>query len=180
MDKIIWCYDIAQTPISDMAEKDPIIELHHGFDPDLYMNKTKEDHYVLVIDDLVSDDSIYPHLSDLFIKYARHYRITTILLTQNIFFRAGPLSKRYARNIISNCTELVLFRNLKDGVIAQNVGRQSFPHNYKYFMQVFQDATKASAHSYLYMSFHPESDSRFLLRANIFYKLETPVIYLEK
>ena len=43
----------------------------------------------IIFNDLMSELSEYGLLLDLFSKYSSHYDLTTIHITQNIFFKAG-------------------------------------------------------------------------------------------
>ena len=176
--KTIYCYSILQPFMTQLAQDDPSVQLHHGFDPKLYENRNPSTHIMICIDDLMSDENIYRHLSDLFCKFARHLRVSTIFICQNLYFRGSSSSQKFGRDVLTNATELVLYRNLRDTQSAVNVAKQAFPSNFRYFMSVFRDATR-NPHSYLFLSFHPSNRDFLVLRTNIFYQTETPIIYLE-
>ena len=178
--KIWWCYSILQPFMTELVKDDPSVELHQGFDPDIYKNHTSETHGMIILDDLMSDETIYKHLSDLFTKYSRHLGLSCVQITQNPYFKGTSSAVRYNRDILSNATELVIFRNLRDSVLSLTLGKQAFPSRYKFYVSVLKDAHSGGAHSYLYLSFHPENRDDLILRSHIFYMLETPVIYLEK
>ena len=177
-DKIIWCYSIIQPFMTKLLEDVPILELYQGFDSGLYMNRDPSTHLLIIIDDMMSDENIYKDLSDIFTKYSRHLNVSAIFICQNAYFKGNSSAVRYNRDVLSNASELCIFRNLRDHVAALNLGKQAFPQRYRWFVAVYSDACKKS-YGYLYLSFHPDNPEEFILRSHIFYMTETPIIYLE-
>ena len=85
---------------------------------------------------------------------------------------------KYNRDILVNATDLVYFRSLRDHVGAMTIGRQAFPHKYKFFKAVYEDVMK-DPFSYLYMSFTAQARPELILRTKIFYNLgEIPFIFM--
>ena len=80
-DKIIYCYSVMQNKLEKLAAENPKVELHEGFNSDLYLDHDPSMHSFLIIDDLMGQD-IYCELSDLFTKYSRHHNISVAFLTQ--------------------------------------------------------------------------------------------------
>ena len=66
----------------------------------------------VIFDDLMSELSECGLLLDLFSKYSSHYHLTTIHITQNIFFKAGGKHSSDHVTIYQNTHILVLFKIL--------------------------------------------------------------------
>ena len=66
-DRIIYCYGAMQPKLAQLANENPKVELHEGFQSSLYENHSPDSHLMLCIDDCMSDD-LYKELSDLFTK----------------------------------------------------------------------------------------------------------------
>ena len=177
-DKIIYYYSIIQPFMTKLLEEVPIMELHQGFDPELYKDRDPSTHLVLIIDDLMQEENLYPELSSLFTRYSRHLNITVLYLCQNAYFKGNTAAVRYGRDVLSNASEMVLFRNPRDSLASLSIGRAAYPHAYRWFKAVLADATKKS-YSYLYLSFHPETSEKLMVRSNIFFMTEVPIIYTQ-
>ena len=178
-EKVIYCYGILTPSMQALAQDDPSVQLHKGFSAKVYETHNPSSHLMIVVDDLMSEDSIYKDLSDMYSKFSRHLNITICFINQNLYYRGSSDAQKYSRDILSNCSELVLFKNYKDNVAAMTLGKQAFPHKYRFFVNVYRDATK-EPHSYLYLSFHPSNREDLILRTKVFYEIETPIIYFEK
>ena len=68
----------------------------------------------VIFDDLMSELSECGLLLDLFSKYSSHYDLTTIHITQNIFFKAGGKHGSDHVIIYQNTHVLVLLKNPLD------------------------------------------------------------------
>ena len=68
----------------------------------------------VIFDDLMSELSECGLLLDLFSKYSSHYDLTTIHVTQNIFFKVGGKHGSDHVTIYRNTHVLVLFKNPLD------------------------------------------------------------------
>lgn len=177
-DRIVFCYTENQKKIEDLKKLIPQIELRKGFTPELYESHDPSKHMLLICDDLMNTD-IYSHLSDLFTKISRHRNISVIWITQCAYFKGQPTAVRHNRDLLQNTTEVVLFRSPRDKITVLNIGRSSFPSNYKWFVDVYEDATK-DRFGYLMLSFHPQARVELMLRTKIFYNIETPYLYLKR
>lgn len=119
---------------------------------------------VIVIDDLfeeVNQDSVT--FNQLFTKVARHRGVTAVFLTQNLFHAGG---KHRTRNI--NTHYLVIFKNPRDRTVIDYLSRQAYPHDRKFLMTVFNDATTNMPHGYLFLDFTQECPEDLRVRTDIF------------
>lgn len=92
----------------------------------------------VIFDDLMSELSECGLLVDLFTKYSSHYGISTIHITQNIFFSAGGKNAANHVTIYRNCHMLVLFNNVLDNTVMINITKRlSSGKNYKELFSMF-------------------------------------------
>ena len=54
----------------------------------------------------------------------RHLNISTLFLTQNIYFKGNTSAQKYGRTVLINATDIVIFRSLRDHVGPLTLGRQ--------------------------------------------------------
>ena len=78
----------------------------------------------VIFDDLMSELSECGLLLDLFSKYSSHYDLTTIHITQNIFFKAGGKHGSDHVTIYRNTHVLVLFKNLLDNTVIHTIAQR--------------------------------------------------------
>ena len=79
--KVIYCFSHIQPMIQKLAETNPKVKLHQGLDPVLWQDHDPRIHLLLAIDDLMSEESTFKHLSNLFTK-GRHLNLSIIFCTQ--------------------------------------------------------------------------------------------------
>ena len=77
----------------------------------------------VIFDDLMSELADCGILVDLFTKYSSHYNISTVHITQNVFFKSG---KRSSDNVTvyRNCHVLVLFKHVMDRTVLSTIARR--------------------------------------------------------
>jgi len=126
---------------------------------------------LLVLDDLMDEASKDTTLTTLFTKASHHFNLSVVHLVQNCFY--GNL--RTAR---INASYLVLFRSPADKLSVMNLGKQLYPKNAKFFVQVFNDAC-SRPYSYLFIDLTQQMDDKYRLRTNIMPD-EVCFVYLAK
>ena len=137
-----------------------------------WINKPKRGD-VIVIDDLfeeVNQDAV--SCNQLFTKIARHRGVTVVFLTQNLFHAGG---KHRTRNI--NTHYLVLFKNPRDRTVIDFVARQAYPQNRKFLMDAFDDITRNSAHSYMFLDFTQDCPDDLRVQTDLFNTEEGVLVY---
>jgi hypothetical protein len=162
--KIHFCYGVDQPLYDEMKRVLPDIEFHEGLPSrhDLESwNIEEPKHKILAIDDLASEASTSKDVLNIFCKYAHHYNFFCILLSQNAF---NP-GKEF-RTISLNTHYFFLFRNRRDELQIQTLGRQIFPRQLNYFMDSYKKATELQ-YGYLLVDLSPHSDQTFKLRSRI-------------
>ena len=78
----------------------------------------------VIFDDLMSELSECGLLLDLFSKYSSHYDLTTIHITQNIFFKVGGKHGSDHVTIYQNMHVLVLFKNPLDNTVIHTIAQR--------------------------------------------------------
>ena len=128
---------------------------------------------VIVIDDLfeeVNQDAV--SCNQLFTKIARQRGVTVLFLTQNLFHAGG---KHRTRNL--NTHYLVLFKNPRDRTVIGYVARQAFPQSRKFLMNVFNDITRNTSHSYVFFVFTQDCPDDLRVQTDLFNSTHGVLIY---
>ena len=131
------------------------------------------DQSLLILDDLMSECSKDPRVSDLFTRGSHHKGISVFYLTQNLF-PPGKLS----RTISLNSHYIVVFKNPQDSLGIATLAKQMFPGWSQYLMDSFHDDTK-EPFSYLLIDCHPQTPESIWLRTNIL-PGERHIVYMQK
>ena len=138
------------------------IKVINGFDENWSTRLKKGD--VIVIDDLYQEANKQEDFNNLFTKIARHREVTVIFITQNLFHQGG---NHRTRNL--NVHYLVLFKNPRDQTVVDFVARQAYPHDKKFLIDSFHDAT-SKPHGYLFLDFTQQCDDDSRVSTDIFNK----------
>lgn len=164
MKAIYYCYSVDQPLYAEMKKAIPNITFYEGLPSKTeletwYMNEPREK--ILVIDDMMTESAKSKDVVDIYCKYAHHYKFFCFLICQNAF-----CSGREFRTISLNTHYFFLFKNSRDELQIQTLGRQMFPGKVKYFMDAYRKAT-TEKYKYLVVDLSPHSDSQYKLRTNI-------------
>ena len=124
---------------------------------------------LIFIDDFLQD--ISPCISNLFTIHSHHLNVSACLTSQNIFHKN-------MRTISLNANYLTLFKNVRDKSQIMNLARQVHPHNPRYIVQAFQEATKTKFGHFV-LDLHPSTEDKIRFRSDIFNPIG-PMVYLEK
>ena len=136
------------------------VRLSEGL-PDFTLLKAHPDvPKLLILDDLMQEMKSDKRLTQLFTRGCHHWNLSCIHVVQNVFFEGLRTSR-------VNAQYLVLMKNPSDKLQAMNLGKQLYPGNQKFFMQVFNDATNRP-YGYLLIDLHPKTDEKVRLRTDIF------------
>jgi len=120
---------------------------------------------------VIIDDLMYESNNDiLFTRGCHHWNLSVINIVQNIFHKGLRTSR-------INADYLVLMKNPSDRLQIKNLAHQLYPHNPKYMVEAYTDATR-EPFSYLLIDLTQATAEDHRLRANIF--TSRPVVYTEK
>ena len=162
--KIYFCYSVDQPLYAQMKHEIPQIEFCEKLptQPILESWYTNEPgHKILCIDDMMLEAGTSKDVTHIYCKYAHHYNFFCFLVSQNAF---NP-GKEW-RTISLNTHYFFLFKNRRDELQIQTLGRQIFPRQLNYFMHAYRLAT-SQAYGYLLVDLSPHSDPTYKLRTHI-------------
>ena len=156
--KITYCYGEYQKEFDELPSN---VELMEGFPDNLCDMVRGHGHFLVVLDDLMSQCSNDQRVADLFTRSSHHRGISVLYLTQNLF-SPGKLS----RTISLNSHYLVIFRNPRDSLGISTLAKQMFPGRTDYLMESFRHVT-SRPYGYLVIDCHQLTPENIRLRTNI-------------
>ena len=115
-----------------------------------------------IFDDLMSECSDNPLVSELFTRRSHHENLSIIFITQ-IFFSEGKERKTFTKN----ATYLVIFNSPLDQTISHSLARKLMPKQVKTFHDIFTAATN-TAHGYLFIDGHQKRHKDVMFRSQMF------------
>ena len=164
-ERIIYCYNVYQTPLFDQMKKEiQGIQFVQGIPKreDLNeWNKITPGHKVIVLDDLLQRASASNDIVDLFCVLSSHMNFTVLFLVQNVF---GD-SKRL-RTISLNAHYFIIFKTQRHQMQVQTLGTQMFPGETTFFMDAYKRSV-VRLYGYLLIDIHPRGNPSYTLRTNI-------------
>ena len=169
--KIIFCYGEYQSAFDSMKQTIPNPTFVEGFPEDL--NDMLCTNCLVIVDDLMSQCSQNPSMSDLFTKGSHHRGVSVMYLTQNLF----PPG-RQSRTISLNSHYMIVFKNPRDSLGISTLACQMYPHSTNFLLQSFQDATKRP-YGYLLLDLHQLTPENMRLRTNIL-PGEKQIVYVKR
>lgn len=152
-DKIVWFYGINQKLYNEIPDVTFIEGFPTNYEEYLGTNT------LFIFDDLMSEISGDRRLTNLFTRGSHHQDLSVIFITQN-FFHSGT------KDVRLNADYLFLFKNRRDLSQITCLGRQLYARNYKFFLEVFLDATR-NPFTYLLIDLRNETAEELRLRTQI-------------
>ena len=126
---------------------------------------------LVILDDMMLEAD--ERILNIFTRGSHHREISVIFMVQNFFSK-----NKHMRTISLNAQYIVLFKNPRDNSQFMHLARQLYPHNYRYAMDAYINATK-DAFGYLVVDLRSEQDEDLRLRTHIF-PSEVQQVYLPK
>lgn len=167
IDKIVWFYGIYQ----DLYNEIPNVTFVEGI-PENF-NSYRGRNTLFILDDLMTECGNNKQITNLYTRGSHHLNISVITVSQNIFHKGKEF-----REISLNSHYLFLFKSRRDVSQISHLGRQLYPRNLKFFLEVFEDATKMP-YTYLMIDLRAETDENLRLRTKILPGEETCVYQLK-
>ena len=165
--KVVYAYGAWQPMFAEMKD----VQFHEGLPTQNDLDEWSGQHLLLILDDVMGQASNSPEIMSIFTVQCHHKMISTFYLCQNIF----PPG-RCSRTISLNCHYIILYKNKRDVLQIQTLGKQIFPGQSSFFVDAYQDAV-SEPYGYLVCDLHPTTDKRFQIRTHIF-PGDTPWIYM--
>lgn len=162
--KIYYCYSVDQPLFEEMKKNIPRITFYKALPTAAELetwHMSEPGDKILVIDDMMSESAKSKDIVDIYCKYAHHYKFFCFLICQNAFCPG-----REFRTISLNTHYFFLFKNSRDLMQIERLGRQIFSGQVKYFLDAYKKAT-AEKFQCLLVDLSPHSDPTYKLRTNI-------------
>jgi hypothetical protein len=172
--KVLWAYGQYQALYNQTIASNVDVSYYDGVPTDAVLQETRPD--IIVCDDLMADISKSDQMVDIFTKKSHHMNISIFFIVQNLFFQGKTM-----RTISLNSQYIILLKSARDKQQIGTLGRQLYPKNSNFFIDVYNDATK-EAFGYLLIDLHPSTKDNLRLRTRIIpIKGELrPIIYEKK
>ena len=172
--KILYCYGVENEIFKKLKEDIDDISFHKGL-PSLEKIKeyADDESLLLIIDDLIQDVVDSKDIELLLIREAHHSRISTFVISQNLYARG-----KNSRSISINYAYVVLTNSPRDKTYIATLSRQFMPGRPKMLLEAYLDAIKLPF-SYLFADFTVQQDENLRLQTNIF-PGETRLFYVPK
>ena len=177
--KIMWAYGQWHPLLNVHIDDNIIVNYVEGLPTEEQILQYKPD--ILVIDDLMNELNKNKSFENLFTKKSHHLNMSVIFSVQNLFYNSPIM-----RTISLNSQYMILMKNPRDKTQVINLARQVYPHNIKYFVEAYNDATN-EAYGYIKVDLTPDTPESFRLQSRItpeevahLNKRFAPIIYKPK
>ena len=158
---VLYCYSEWQPMFRNPPGGD--VHFHQGLptieELDKYLDTFKQRHFLLFLDDLMSEVSQSQLMQDIFTKISHHRNFSCINILQNLFTQG-----KAARSQSLNSHFYILTRTCRDIKQIALLGSQLFPGKTKEFVKVYQDAVDHLLNDkiapFLLVSCHPLQTKR--------------------
>jgi len=141
--RIYFCFSVWQELYDQMSKSVPNIHFHKGLPSMEELREWGEQkgHKIVVLDDLMMDAADSLEIAHMMCVGSHHYNMTVIHLLQNVFQKGKSM-----RTASLNCHYFILFRSYRDVLQIQTLGKQIFPGQLKYFMDVYNKRPHKNIH----------------------------------
>ena len=175
--RVMVCYSMYQPLYQELQQAIPEVIFKKGLPSKEELlelsGDTKAEHSLLIIDDLMTELVNSKEMEELFVTLAHHRKITSLFLTQNIFYQG-----KYSRTISLNTWYFVLLSLRRDLRQLKTLASQIYGGgNSKAFMAAYLD-TQQNKFGYLLVDVSPHGNPKFMLRTNIFPDDPPTIIYV--
>lgn len=164
-EEIYYCYSAYQDIYGSLRESEKAggyTTYYHEGMPDICKCKEwafMKSHIVIVFDDLMTDITKDSDMVKFATVDCHHSNITMIVLMHNIF----PPG---LRTLSLNLHYITLFKNKRDSLQVDTLGRRIMKDRVKYFTAVYKHSV-SKRYGYLLIDMHPQTDEAYQLRTAI-------------
>lgn len=120
----------------------------------------------VVFDDLMQELATCNLLVPLFTKFSSHRNVSSVHITQNLFFKSKGKRGGDQTTLYRNAQYLVLFKNNLDNTIFQNVARRLKSGKYKIVQDMFEEYS--SKYRYIFIDGKMLRTPELMFRTDIF------------
>jgi energy-coupling factor transporter ATP-binding protein EcfA2 len=178
-DHIIYCYNIWQPLYEEIMKMFPLIIFKSGLlskDDLSEIIGSGSKHCLLFLDDMIHDIVNNIDIERLITGYAHHHRITTCILSQNIYYQG-----RHSKTLTLNQGSFILLASRTDTSQIRTFARQVMGpgKGAKAFWLAYEDTQKENF-KYLFVDVSPSGEKKHMLRTFIFPGEGPTIIYKVK
>lgn len=174
--KIIYCYMEDQPIVDEMKSTLSDFDTYRGLPSREEIKEWSEDspHTVIILDDMIhlvtkSTDALH-----LFQTMVSHSKLTAFLLSQNLY---PP--RIYAKSILLNCQNVILFKNVRDNRQIITFGSQVFTGRSKFWMDAYAKAV-SRPYGYILIDLTNHCPEERRLRTNVLPHEGETIVYRPK
>lgn len=174
--KIIYCYMEDQPIVDEMKSTLSDFDTYRGLPSREEIKEWSEDslHTVIILDDMIhlvtkSTDALH-----LFQTMVSHSKLTAFLLSQNLY----PPGI-YAKSILLNCQNVILFKNVRDNRQIITFGSQVFTGRSKFWMDAYAKAV-SRPYGYILIDLTNHCPEERRLRTNVLPHEGETIVYRPK
>lgn len=165
-EKVIWTYNHYQDMFNDPSLKD--VDFVQGFSVSDYTEN--KGNILVVIDDQMEQLAECKEFTQMFTQN-RHFKVTTVFLTQNIYYKSPIL-----RSCSLNANIIVVMRALRDKKQIITLAHQMYAENPRFAKEAILHATK-QPYSYVVLDARQSTPDELRIRTKIFPEDWTEGIY---
>ena len=126
---------------------------------------------IVIFDDFQGDRCATQIINSYFLKSIHHQDLGAgIVLLQNLYDKDTSI-----RSINLNASLLLVFNNIRDSTVVNNLSRQIYPNSKNALSKVLTDITKHDSRGYIAINLHPGEKSnpiKHRLRNSVFYSTD--------
>ena len=166
-----YFYGVYQ-PLFDELERVYGVECLPGAPTEEKLDEITQDGltHCIILDDLMDTVNTNENLCKLFTEGCHHRKLCVYFITQNLF-HGGKFSRTIARNTHYYC----FTKSPRNASSVRTLAQQIYPGKTQMVMEAFHDTQETQSRGVFILDCHPESDSRFRLRTDIF---NDPIVYI--
>jgi hypothetical protein len=158
--KVIWAHGQYQ-PLYDVPLENHNVNVKYfdGLPDENEINNFEPN--IIVVDDLMQELSNSVIMEKIFTKWSHHKSISVFFLVQNLFYKSPIM-----RTLSTNARYFLLMKNPRDKSQIINLAKQIYPYNNKFFVEAYNDATRAS-YGYIKIDLTPDTPEDYRIQSRI-------------
>ena len=143
-DLIMYVYGENQPLFEKIKNENPGIIWCDGFCKETITNTLNVEGLkkLLIVDDLLQEVANDPYFHTFYVRRSHHWNVSILFTTQY-------LHQKGLRIVNLNTTHYVLFKTVRDKTPVRRVALESFPNNWRKFMEIYSHATRC-VYIYIY------------------------------
>lgn len=161
--KVLYCYGVWDSAYDELMMDDDV-EMMEGLPDAEKIGAMNDGNFnLLILDDLLGRVVDDINMQELFCVHARHFNITTVFVTQNLYQKG-----KYSRTISLQIQTFILFKNRRDVSQIKMLGRQMFCSKGWKLIEAYDDVIASDEYGYVVVDSTPHCHEDLRIRTRIF------------